>query len=137
MQTGYLCPFLNLDRGGNSDSIVFDNHRTNFHSIWDTNMLVKHIRLDFNSSQSEYTGYLISSILNGVYQKDDWATKTLLADKNSLGHYREIVDWAVEGNALGCSIVWEPYDEDPLQDFGGKYYQDVISIIDQLVAKGM
>lgn len=128
-----------LDRGGNTDKVLFDNsHSHNFHTIWDSTMLEKHIKLDFEKSVQIYSDHLIQSLRNGMYSdmKNEWVSDFNLESRTLLGSIQKVVDWTVEENAYGCSVVWNRFDQDPTQNFGEDYYDDSIQFIDFQIAKG-
>jgi hypothetical protein len=101
-------------------------------------MIEKHVKLDFNRSEEAYFSHLISSLQRGMYSdmKDEWVSEFNLEKRNSLGHIQTVVDWVVEENKYGCSIVWNRYDSDPSQNFGERYYEDSVPFIDFQLVKG-
>jgi hypothetical protein len=101
-------------------------------------MLEKHIKLDFNNSDAVYTSFLVSSLQSGIYSsmKELWVSDVSLENRNSLGHHKTIVDWAVEENKYSCLAVWNGFENDPSQNFGETYYRDSAPFIDFQIAKG-
>ena len=101
-------------------------------------MIEKHIKLDFNRSDTVYTQYLIELLENGIYSdlKETWVDNISFQARTSLGHLQTIVDWVNEENSFGCSIVWNRFEKDPNQDFGKSYYENSKEFIDFQIAKG-
>lgn len=52
------------DRGGNSIKVHFNNHATNLHSLWDSGLIEKRIKDDFNNNFNNWVQYLQQNIIS-------------------------------------------------------------------------
>ncbi len=48
--------------------VVFDGIKDNIHSVWDTKIPSKRIKLDFNGQMNLYSKYLVDAIRTGIYK---------------------------------------------------------------------
>lgn len=120
-------------KGGNEASIKFDKKTTNLHSLWDTGLLEKKMKLQFASSQPQYLDYLLKQ--TSTKFKSESATWTSCMSKSgdvSLGCPTE---WASDSDEMNCSSVWPAYDQSASQDFGGAYYTKNIELAERQVIK--
>lgn len=147
--------------GGNDVKIkTFDKrHTLNLHELWDTTMIAKKIKNDYDNSAPKYLDYLVNQA-NTVYQdqQEDWTSclktatfATTMAKKGGKTHSGSsstggppVIDtpaaecavaWATDADGINCQTVWNAYDENPDQDFGADYYQTNIPIIEQQLVK--
>jgi len=119
------------DKGGNDNKIEFDTRSTNFHAIWDTNMLEKKMKEDFGSSQAQYLDYLLK-LATTDKDASDWTSCMDASDDVALSCPTA---WASDSDEMNCSAVWPAYDEDSSQNFGGEYYTNNIAVAERQVAK--
>jgi len=136
-------------RGGNSAKVKFgarsstdanehsDKAGLNLHAIWDTNMLEKRIKAAYHNSVPAMAEHLIqmASSAMDTNEASDW-TACLQA---SAGTPMDCaISWTRDSDSLNCGMVWKLYDENPNQDFAGKYYDMAWPIIEkQLVKAGV
>ena len=126
-------------RGGNEAKIAFTNVRmthTNLHAIWDFSIIEKKLKQQFHDNQDELTSYLLQKAQAYMQsgEADPW-TACLSAASSPLDC---AMAWAADSDAWNCKGVWEAYDQDPTQDFGGAYYEQAWPIIErQLIKAGV
>jgi len=147
-------PLHNCKRlvGGNDVYIKFDGKvkgpwgKLNLHEIWDINIIEKRLKTDFGGKFDTYADYLYGLATNDF--KDQVNTWTgCITEARALRHRTTpnnadvtqcALSWAVDSDELNCDVVWKPWEDQPKQDFGKKYYQDVYPVIEkQLVKAGV
>jgi len=146
-------------KGGNGIKAKFDGRHTELHAIWDTSIPEKTIKEQFRGSVEAYATSITSRIQSGDLSADaaSWISCTDPTLPSTTGAHpllnlqglnapllsgglaprrgknlRCPVIWAQESNALGCSAVFNGYDED---DLGGDYYTANAPIVDVQIAK--
>ncbi|KAL6243078.1 hypothetical protein RBB50_010178 [Rhinocladiella similis] len=143
----------NLSRGGNDLPVLFDNHATNLHSVWDTLIPNKHAGPDtLSQSQSQSDSHSSSPAYTTLkYDHDDevlaafrWAQRLYAQDTRSSSSTTTndeclsdatdcSLSWASEANSYVCSYVLA---HDVLhQELGGTYFEGAVPIIDDLIGK--
>lgn len=152
----------NLSRGGNDIPVLFDNHATNLHSVWDTLIPNKYAGPDTLSQSHRHSEPSSSSRPSSSspsyaptkYDHDDellaafrWAQRLYSQDAQDDTHTSSSsvsneclsdatecsLSWASEANSHICSYVLA---HDVLhQELGGTYYEGAVPIIDDLVGK--
>lgn len=125
------------DKGGNGDKVNFDGNSVNFHSLWDTSLVVKRMK-EVASNQDAYASYLVKKIQSGTYRASSskWVSTHQIGEKNHNGNFLAVIDWATDSDTLNCAVVWGPFDQNPKQDFGVDYYTQVATTVDMQLAKG-
>lgn len=124
------------DQGGNNAKLHFDHSLTNLHSVWDTGILRKRMVELGLLTEEKFASYLLSKIKNGQFITKKWISIHPIMSVNHNMNSLAVIDWATDSDALNCEKVWGPYDSDPSQDFGAKYYDNVKDTIDLQLAKG-
>jgi len=121
------------DRGGNQASIKFDRKTTNLHSVWDSSLLEKKMKADFENSQPQFLDALLKEATTTFKKESSEWTSCLRADGNVALDCP--AEWASDSNEMNCSSVWPAYDEDSTQNFGEQYYEDNIGLAEKQIIK--
>lgn len=110
------------DFGGTRFATRFANRATTLHTVWDSLMIEKRIKDDFDYSIPQF----FSHLLHGVLPTVDPAP---CRGQHAIGLFNQQVEvcpeeWAAQTNRLGCTgLVW-PADHE--QDLAGDYYANAI-----------
>ncbi|KAI9768674.1 MAG: hypothetical protein M1839_003982 [Geoglossum umbratile] len=120
----------NEARGGNEIAVLFGRRHTKLHTIWDTDILVKHEggkSKDEASQAADWADRLVE-----VGAGSDWLScaDTSTAEKCALV-------WAGEANKYICSYVLKDDVEGVTggRDLSTDYYEDAVPIVDELIGK--
>jgi hypothetical protein len=120
------------DKGGNEASVRFDGKsRDNLHSIWDTSMLAKKMKVNFGNSQPRYLDYLLK-LATSDKDASNWASCLSKSGNVALNCP---IEWASDSDEMNCSAVWPAYESNASQDFGAAYYEKNIALAERQVAK--
>ncbi|TVY23671.1 Nuclease S1 [Lachnellula hyalina] len=123
----------NLDRGGNSILVTFDNVQTNLHHVWDSNIPEKLVGGYSLPDAEKWATALTAAIKTGVYKTDadSWLEGVDLRDPVSTS-----IKWAEEANQFVCQAVL-PEGKDAIvgKELGGAYYEAAVPVIELQVAR--
>ncbi|KAJ3275657.1 hypothetical protein HDV01_007660 [Terramyces sp. JEL0728] len=124
------------DVGGNSDKVTYNGASTNFHHIWDSEMVID--RISANTNQATYVQSLIKRIQSGDYSSvaASWISSQAYNAKSQYGNNLASIDYSKDSDKFDCSYTWKNYDANPSADLSGAYYKGAASIIDMQLAKG-
>ncbi|RUP24107.1 S1/P1 nuclease [Jimgerdemannia flammicorona] len=137
----------NRQIGGNTAFAIFDGANTTqygkvqLHAIWDTYIIEKRLKNDFNDSFTAYGDFLVHQILKGAYAHHVPLWNSCLRKKSNHSKHdnhralRCAIMWAKDSDKLDCSVVWPAYDADPKADLGLDYYKNAIPVVDMQLAK--
>lgn len=116
-------------RGGNGIHIKFDGKVKNnkgrpisMHSLWDSEMINKYLKINDIKDIYTYTDYLYSKM--NFNNKTDWIYPRgyrSLIEKTDNGNSKLATDWSMESFELNKNI-WLDYFKNTTQDFGEDYY---------------
>jgi|688.fasta_scaffold159542_3 hypothetical protein len=111
------CGFKN-DRGGNMIKIHFDGHNTNLHSLWDSGLIMKRIKDDFENDTNMWIKYLINNSIsdNCIGCSELWGNSSARLACN----YSYVRDDGLTRIMSGDSL-------------GDEYYKRNIVLIEQLI----
>jgi len=128
-------------RGGNDAKVTFDGKQSvsghgsmNLHGIWDYSILEKLINTKYGKSVPQYLDHLASVAKSSDLAADASSWTACLSAAKSTG-LACAMSWAADSDAINCGVLWSAYDENPNQDFGGKYYEAVWPILEQQLLK--
>jgi len=126
------------DRGGNSYNGTFDtsSKKINLHSLWDSVMINKRIKDDFDNDMTKWQDYLINRVKNDLKPSRphwEWCSYTT-APFSACS-----TDWAVESLSLACNYGYVDVDgKTHIKNnfhLGVPYYNRVLPIIELQIAK--
>jgi len=126
------------DDGGNDDAVVFDGKtkdrygKLNLHYIWDTTMLEKRLKIDFQNDFNTYATYLYNQITTVYADASKWAQ---CLDSSTTSVRDCALSWAQDADSFNCDMVWSDYLANRSADLGGKYYAKAWPIFEQQLAK--
>ena len=101
-------------KGGNGYPITFEKKRGNMHGLWDSLLINKRIRDNFNGNTQTYLDSLLGKIKSGVWmnEKDGWVKC------RDLDTVVCPLEWSRETGVLNCKTVWRGLGV----DLGDDYY---------------
>jgi hypothetical protein len=129
--------------GNNKTQLLFDGQRvisgfnTTLHGFWDFTFIQKDLRLNFNDDEGILAQKLINDIRFGKYRamRDSWISNRNIMELSPNGNSMTAIDWATDANGISCQIVWDDFDRDLNQDFGGAYFEKALPVVYLQVAK--
>lgn len=123
-----------LLRCGNSISVLFNNHPTNLHHVWDTSIPEAHVGGYARPFAQSWAANLTDAILYGRYKaqaENEWLKGMSLADPEG-----SALVWAGESNAFVCSHVLARGEKELAgEELAGAYFEDAIPVVESLVAR--
>eukprot|EP00474_Spongospora_subterranea_P008392 CRZ08850.1 hypothetical protein [Spongospora subterranea] len=121
------------DRGGNSEHGHFCGTKTNLHKIWDTDMIHRRMRNDFDESQQQYTEFLIKEAGKKSFEQVNlWVG-------NHIMESGQIEAWASETASLACEFAYKDRNGTLIMsgfDICQEYYQRSIPVVEAQLIKG-
>lgn len=121
------------EKGGNGAEIKFDRKSTNLHSLWDSGLLEKKMKLQFGASQPRFLDHLLKEATT-TFKADLTKWNSCLSKSGNVALACPS-EWASDSGEMNCANVWPAYDKNPGQNFGEKYYTDNIDLAEKQVIK--
>ncbi|KAH9245770.1 hypothetical protein BASA81_016735 [Batrachochytrium salamandrivorans] len=90
------------------------------------------VSIPLHSSGRDEQGSGTGSVMSN---KSGWLTKHEITAQNDRGNSLAAIEWATEGNSISCRAIWPAYDANPDQNFNAEFYQKMIPMVDQQLAK--
>ncbi|KAH6579016.1 hypothetical protein BASA61_010545 [Batrachochytrium salamandrivorans] len=131
------------EKNGRSVNGTYGTERLSFHSMFESSIPRQRINTDFKGTSVLYMRYLIGLIKDEqgsgtgsvMSNKSGWLTKHEITAQNDRGNSLAAIEWATEGNSISCRAIWPAYDANPDQNFNAEFYQKMIPMVDQQLAK--
>lgn len=141
------------ERGGNEVGVLFDGVKTNLHSVWDTLVARKIVRLagemgmdgdgemtgqDWDPTNETESAVAWSKFLYSRYHADPrYAEVTPDSDVCTYDATECALSWAREANGWVCEYILKDGVEGIQgRDLGGEYFEGAVPIVEELVFKG-
>ena len=115
-------------KGGNGIKVSFNKRQTNLHSVWDSDMINKRIKDNFNN---EYPAWLASLKSKSVKQLCFNTCQAISCDANVSSC---LASWAQYVNKLNCDTVWGFQGNELTEAY---YQKNIVLIEDLLVVAAM
>lgn len=121
------------DLGGNNIDVIFNNAKTNLHSLWDSGMIYWRIDHDFGRENSKWRDSILKRIAT------EWASLVPSWKSCSTSPFGACsTDWAVESLTSACRSAYVNENGQKIvkgDHLGMPYYNHVIGVVEQQIAK--